>query len=170
LLFRLPGRVLAHRRFTSSAVLLPRLGTRTRTRLRTGFRARATLPGRGRVRLPWFRTGLGREVRWLRSWSRRCRTVARIRTGFGGFLPLGRTLRAGFRTPGFGTAGLATGRSRFGRAIRVPQASRDRGLHGRRRGLHVLALRRERVQYFLACGAELLRELVHVGLACHCSP
>ena len=109
-----------------------------------GFGAAARLCGRGRGRL-----------------LRRC-------AGAGSAGAAGFGLRAGGRLRPRATLGAALGAVRLG--VRVPQPAGHRGLHRGGRGLHELALLLELRENFLAGNAELLRELVHSGLACHCSP
>ena len=116
---------------------------------------------------------------------RRDRTGCRRRRGRGGpgTAPPGRgaPVRCGARGPArHRRAGRARDRVRRGadampplRAAaghRLAQPARDGGLDGGRRGLHVLAEVLQLAQDLLAADAELLRELVHAGLACHCTP
>src|SRR4029453_15523458 len=53
---------------------------------------------------------------------------------------------------------------------RLPKLAGHWGLHGRGRRLHVLAQILQLAQDLLTADAELFRELVHTGLACHCTP
>src|SRR5690606_1498844 len=124
------------------------LGTGLRSRLRTGLGSRRL---RGRLRA--LLRGPGRRL------GRRRRRL--LRTGRRGALRTATRRRRGLAAPG-----LLVLRG----SVRVPEAPGDRCLHGGRRGLHELALLLELGEYFLARDTELFRELVHAGLACHCSP
>jgi len=53
---------------------------------------------------------------------------------------------------------------------RLAQTTRDGGLDRGRGGLHVLTEILQLAEDLLATDAELLSELMHAGLACHCSP
>src|SRR5690606_21489153 len=162
-----PGRLGLGRDNTGLAGAAARLGTRLRAglgdRLGTGL---GSFGSRRRL------SRLARRLRTrLRSWFR-----ARLRPGLGSLRRRRFGLRARLGT-GLGASLGALGRlsavailalRRLGEC--VTQSARHRGLHGGGRRLDVLALLGELVQYFLAGYTELFRELMHAGLACHCSP
>ena len=52
----------------------------------------------------------------------------------------------------------------------LPQLAHDGGLDGGRGRLHVLPEVLQFAEDLLAADAELLGELMHAGLACHCTP
>ncbi|OLT07365.1 hypothetical protein BJF90_14805 [Pseudonocardia sp. CNS-004] len=66
------------------------------------------------------------------------------------------------------TTAAATGVAATGE--RLTKLAGDRRFHGRRGGLHVLPEILQLAQDLLAADSELLGELVHAGLACHCTP
>ena len=106
------------------------------------------------------------------SWTDGQRRRARLSSG-----PPG----CGVDPTGVTTAHAAAGRGTvglgllvpFGGAIRgkgVTKLTGDRGLHRRGGRLHILAEISEFLQHVFTGDTELFRELVHAGLACHCSP
>nr|CEL16770.1 hypothetical protein [Kibdelosporangium sp. MJ126-NF4]CTQ92001.1 hypothetical protein [Kibdelosporangium sp. MJ126-NF4] len=112
----------------------------------------------------------GRRFVGRRGGRRGCRGSAR-RGRWGLLLGLGsrfRCRRAGPRAR-LGAAWLgALGVARL--RVRIPQPARHRRLHGGGRRLHVLTEIGELREYFFTRDTELFCELVHAGLACHCSP
>ena len=143
--------------------MLTRLGAlrhhRTLRRRRTLRGRRRRYRGR-RCRARWLACGLwsarGRRYRtrfrtgWARRGARRCRGTA----------------RAGFDS----RCAVPAGSLLSLRGERVTQLAHHRCFHGGGRRLHILAEVSELPEYFFTGDTELLRELVHAGLACHCSP
>jgi hypothetical protein len=131
--------------------LLDRLRAGARPRTRAGHRRALARSGRARGRTALRSRALGGRLR--------------RRAGRGG---RGRLLTGGLRSRARPGLGRAAGTAALD--VCVPQPAGHRRLHGGGRGLDVLTLFGELVENFLARDAELLRELVHSGLACHCSP
>ncbi len=170
-------------------LLRPRRGLRTRRsgrcgggrrgnrddRAGTGAGARAGARGTRGVRAGRGRGGRGLGAGRLRRGHRGlglCRRGLRdlrLRDLWTGARP-----RAGGRSGSGNAAG--TGAARLGGAVAgtsghgLPQLAGDRGLDGGGRGLHVLPEILQLAQDLLAADAELFCELVHAGLACHCTP
>ena len=89
----------------------------------------------------------------------------------------GRSIDSGMGTGGDATAGGTIGWCAIGmrrlsglRRKRVAKLTGDRCLHRRGGRLHILAEIGEFLEYIFTGDAKLFRELVHTGLACHCSP
>jgi hypothetical protein len=148
---------------------------RCRRPLGRALRRSGTRGGSGTLRCGRpLRGGLGRfrtGRRGARAFRRRTRAGGRSRAGLGD-----RTASRAGRSGGTaalvasgGCAAVAGALAPVGREG-VAQLARDRSLHRRGGRLHVLAQVSELTENFFAGDTELLSELVHAGLACHCSP
>jgi hypothetical protein len=161
---RLGWRGWTYRRLTDSgtvrsALPLDRRRTRWDSRRRHPWRD-SRRPASGPIPRPTVRHRLGSAT------GRRYRT--RLSGG---------STDGGIGAGGHPTAGGATDRCAVGVGCltgvgreRVTKLPGDRCLHRRGGRLHILAEIGEFLEYIFTGDTELFRELVHAGLACHCSP